>query len=196
MKKTLLLAAAALTVGVTATLARQDAQESGYNDEMMMAGKPGKMHQKLEPLVGNWNFTGKFRMAPDAPWMEFGGTMQREWIMDGRFVQEKVESEFQGAPFHGMGLVGYDNLREEYVSVWVENVKTGMDYATGHLDESASKPTIVFEGTVSDSMTGDPERWSRSAVIIDSNDRHVLKMWSRSESGEEYQTFELVGTRK
>src|SRR5215475_9180371 len=52
------------------------------------AGKPGPEHKKLQPLVGQWTFTMKLWADPSQPPAELKGTIERKWIMDGRFVQE------------------------------------------------------------------------------------------------------------
>src|SRR6266852_1226653 len=73
------------------------------------AGKPGPEHKKLQPFVGNWTFTMKVWTDPSQTPAELKGTIERKWIMDGRFVQESVRSECAktGKTFEGMGLVGY-----------------------------------------------------------------------------------------
>src|SRR5262245_9642706 len=52
------------------------------------AGQPGPEHKKLQPLVGQWTFTMKFWTDPSQPPAELKGTIERKWIMDGRFIQE------------------------------------------------------------------------------------------------------------
>src|SRR5262245_20894808 len=52
------------------------------------AGKPGPEHKKLQPLVGQWTFTMKLWTDPSQPPAELNGTIERKWIMDGRFIQE------------------------------------------------------------------------------------------------------------
>ena len=44
--------------------------EKAAMDAMMKHGTPGEAHKKLEPLVGDWTFTAKFSMSPDAQPME------------------------------------------------------------------------------------------------------------------------------
>src|SRR5262249_4170145 len=63
------------------------------------SGKPGPEHQKLQPLVGDWTFTLKLWTDPGQSPAELKGTVERKWIMDGRFVQETVKGEYNGKSF-------------------------------------------------------------------------------------------------
>ena len=85
------------------------------------AGKPGAEHQKLQPLVGEWTFTMKVWTDPSQAPAELKGTIERKWIMGGRFVQETVcgECATTGKTFEGMGLLGYDRGQKKYTAVKV-----------------------------------------------------------------------------
>src|SRR5262245_45667149 len=52
------------------------------------AGKPGPEHKKLEPFVGEWTFTLKVWTNPSESPAVLKGTVQRKWIMGGRFILE------------------------------------------------------------------------------------------------------------
>src|SRR4029077_14802211 len=95
------------------------------------ASKPGSEHAQLQPLAGSWTYTCKCWMEPGKPPMEMNGTTERQWILGGRFLEEKVAGTgFDGKPgFEGLGLLGYDNGRKKYTSTWACNVGTGA--ATG-----------------------------------------------------------------
>lgn len=83
-------------------------------EEMMKkveaAGAPGAAHKALAPLAGEWTVEVKSWMTPGAPPMVTKGTAKATWIMDGRFLQEEFHGEMMGKPFHGMSLMGYDNM--------------------------------------------------------------------------------------
>src|SRR5262245_31763975 len=86
-------AALALGLVVLAGLTRAQDAKSPPNPEALLkalaeAGKPGAEHKKLQPLVGNWTFTMKVWTDPSQAPAELKGTIERKWIMDGRFVHE------------------------------------------------------------------------------------------------------------
>src|SRR5262249_29869581 len=103
---------AALALGLTVlaglTLA-QDARTPPSPADLLKAladaGKPGPEHRKLEPFVGDWTFTLKLWTDPGQPPAELKGTVERKWIMGGRFIQETAKGECAktGKTFEGMG---------------------------------------------------------------------------------------------
>jgi hypothetical protein len=91
-------AALALLLGVLVQAARAEEPKTPPSPEALLkaiaeAGKPGAEHKKLEPLVGQWTFTLKFWTDASQPPAELKGTIERKWIMDGRFVQETARGE-------------------------------------------------------------------------------------------------------
>ena len=79
-------------------------------------GKPGAEHQQLQPFVGDWTFTLKVWTNPSQSPAELKGTVERKWIMGGRFVQETVRGECSksGKTFEGLGLLGYDRGQKKF----------------------------------------------------------------------------------
>ena len=53
------------------------------------AGKPGPDHAKLQALAGSWTYTGKFWMDPTQPPLEMEGTIERQWVLGGRFLEQR-----------------------------------------------------------------------------------------------------------
>lgn len=190
--KTAMIAVAVLAA--LSTTARQEAREAGFEptDEMMRAMEPGPMHAKLEPLIGSFEMAGQWRPTPDAPWDEFEGTVEREWVLDGHFVQEDVESVWLDQPFTGRGLIGHDNVRGEYTMVWVDNRSTAIHATAGALNDAGQ---IVLEGENSDPMSGQEAAWSRSVLDLSRPDEHTVEMWAHDEDGEPFVSMQMTLTR-
>src|SRR5262245_55635137 len=95
----LVCAAAALALlGVLRQAAPADEPKTPPSPEALLkalaeAGKPGPEHKKLERFVGQWTFTMKLWTDPGQPPAELKGTIERKWIMGGRFVQETARGE-------------------------------------------------------------------------------------------------------
>lgn len=196
MHKGTLLVAGAVLAGATAAFTSQDTQDAAFSPspETLALMAPGPMHSLLQPLVGEWSLRGKWRMTPDADWEEFTADVEREWIMDGRFVREIVESEWMDRPFQGMGILGYDNLREELSFVWVENMATTTWTSTGSIDESGKVLTLVGEN--SNAMTGEKNAWSKSVIEITSADEHSYTGYMKTRDGEVFENMTMVLQRK
>jgi hypothetical protein len=159
----------------------------------MEAGKPGAFHKHLEPLLGSWNCAVKLSMIPGAPPEESKGTIERRWILGGRFLSEDYHGVAMGQPFSGHGLMGYDNLQNKYDTIWMDTMGTGIFTQTGSCD--ASGKNFEFSGTNMDPMTGQL-KWGKSTVTIVNNNKNIMRMMEKGEDGTERVTLEIVSTRK
>src|SRR5262245_31430468 len=117
-------AALALLCGVLFQVSQAGDPKTPPSPEVLLkalaeAGKPGAEHKKLEPFVGHWTFTMKLWTDPAQPPAELKGTIERKWIMDGRFIQETTRGQCAktGKTFEGMGLVGYDAAQKKFTVV-------------------------------------------------------------------------------
>lgn len=182
----------------TGPLAAQEAKETGRaagQAEMMAAferaGTPGAMHEVLARSAGTWS--AEVRM-----WMEPGGeptlahtTSVIEPVMGGRFVRETVEGEAFGAPFRGVGLIGYDNVTGKAQGIWYDNHSTAIYRYEGSLSEDG---TLEMSSGHHDPASGE---WieSKSVRKMDGEDRMVDTAWEKR-GGEMVRTMEIVYTRQ
>jgi hypothetical protein len=97
---------------------------------------PGEAHKALAPKVGRWNLKGE-AFNPGQPPEESLATSEVKWIMDGRFLQDTTSGTARPPAFAGMGLAGYDNLKKQYFSTWMDNMGTGVMVSTGHYDPAS-----------------------------------------------------------
>src|SRR5581483_6486460 len=127
-------------VALTATMATAaDKSSSTMDPKAMMAmmqkyGMPGANHQILQQSVGRWSYTVRSWMKPGDTPMESQGTSVNTLLLGGRFLQQNVTGNMNGQPFEGLGLTGFDNMRQEYMSVWLDNMNTGMMVGSGTAD--------------------------------------------------------------
>lgn len=157
------------------------------------AGAPGANHAILKPLEGEWTVTGLSWMKPNDKPQQSVGTSSLAWILDGRFLKQTFKGEWAGQPFEGLGFIGYDNLKKEYISVWMDNVSTGIFKATGRYD--AATKTIKETGSFSCPMTGEKDMWFRSEWKIAGKNRHVYSMYIKDPAGKEFKSMELTYKR-
>ena len=161
---------------------------------MMERGSPNENHKVFEPLAGNWTYTGQFWMMPDSAPETMTGTSTNALIYGGRFLKEDVTGASANMPaFEGTGYLGYDNIRNEYQSTWMDNMMTGIMITSGHYDAAAK--SITQEGTFSCPMTGETNRWVRSIWTVADNDHNVYESYSRTPDGKEFKSMELRYTR-
>jgi hypothetical protein len=192
---------AALALGLTVLGAfswADDVKLPQSPDELMNAmaevGKPGPDHAKLQPLVGSWTYTCKFWMDPSKPPLESKGTIERKWVLGGRFLEEKVAGTgFDGKPgFEGFGVIGYDNGQKKYTSSWNCSMGTGTCTGLGACDASGTKFTFQTESfcpLMKKIVKG------REELRIESADTLVMASY-QIEDGKETKMMELVAIRK
>ncbi len=153
---------------------------------------PGENHHVLDPLIGKWDFSIKSWMSADAPPEESTGTSEIAWDLDGHFVKQTVSGSMMGKPFNGMGFIGYDNLKKEYESIWIDNMSTGMMKGSGKWDAAAK--ALTSSGTFSCPLVGG-DRTSREVTTIVDADHFTHEMYSPGADGKEFKMMEIRYTR-
>jgi hypothetical protein len=176
----------------------QEQQEMSAEDAAKMeawtkAATPNENHQRLAERVGTWSFTSRWWSKPGEQPMESKGTSTFEMILGGRYLREKVKSEWMGQPFEGEGCTGYDNLKQAYVSTWVDNMGTGVMTSEGKWDAAAK--TYTWQGEYMDAVTGQPKK-IRMVEKIESPDKHTVEFFDKGPDGKEFKSMELVYTRQ
>lgn len=152
---------------------------------------PGDGHEILKSLAGSWNYTMNYWMSPGAEPHTESGTVESKWILDGRFLKMKVEGSSMGQPFEGMGIMGYNNLTNQYENVWIDNMGTGMMTATGTYD--AGSKTITETGTYTD-PSGEKE--FRGVTTLKDADNYSYELFVPGPEGKEFRMLDLQYTRK
>ena len=165
-------------------------------EEMMKkaeaAATPGAAHKALDPLVGNWTAEVKCWMAPEGQITVTKATAKSTWVINGRFVQQEFSGEFMGKPFRGIGFTGYDNVRQKYNSVWMDDMSTTMFTSEGVADPDGK--VLTFEGDYACAMTGEKHKVFRQIYRILGPDKHVFEMHDPTK-GDNSKTLEITYTR-
>jgi hypothetical protein len=186
--------AASLVVAADKSASQKpDAKAEEMMKKMEAAGTPGPAHKVLDALVGEWNAEVKMWMAPDAPPTINKGTAKSEWAMKGRFLKEEFTGEFMGQPFHGLSFIGYDNVKQKYSSVWIDDMSTTMVTSEGEADKGGK--VITFEGSYACAMTGEKEKPAKQVYRLISRDKHIFEMHD-PRLGANSKTMEITYTRK
>lgn len=170
-------------------------KETGSNAEWMKYTQPGEGHKMLTELTGKWNYTMKWWMdATTKEPKESKGTSTSKMILGGRFLQQDVTGKADGKPFQGMGVMGFDVMRNEFQSMWTDSMSTNMMLSSGTGD--MTKKIVTETGTFSCAMTGQKDRWFRTEFAIADKKNHTYAMFMKDAQGTEYKTMEIHYTRK
>jgi hypothetical protein len=165
------------------------------NDEMkkwMDYMTPGKEHQELAKMNGDWTFKSKSWMDPNGEPQISTGNAKCEMLLGGRYQQMTVSGKMMGMDFNGISISGFDNAKKVYVSSWIDNFGTGLMYMEGKYDEASKM--IIFKGVVVDPMTGKDKEYKETLKIVD--DKTVEMEMFIVEGGKELKNMEIVYTKK
>jgi hypothetical protein len=197
MKETLraLAAAGALCGLVTMTAAagtpkKSDPAADAAMAEMMKYANPGPQHEKLKAMEGTWDAVVKSWMGPGEPVVS-KGVMKNEMELGGRVLESKYKGEFQGQPFDGFGMTGYDLKADKLLSLWTDTMSTSWMVMDGKMSSDGKEMTTT--GTM-DGMDGKPMP-VRTVTKIEGPDKHVYSMYGQM-NGQEVPVMEITYTRK
>lgn len=178
------------TGGKSAGISEADKQE--MQKRMEAAGAPGPAHKALDALAGNWKAEVKCWMEPDGPPNISQGTATAKWTLNGRFLEEEFHGDMMGKPFTGRSLMGYDNIKQTFNTVWVSDMQTSMFCSEGKGD--SGNKVITLEGKSSCAATGRKDITIKTVFRIISPDKHVFEMFDSSKANAK--TMEITYTRK
>ena len=193
----LVCAAAALALlGVLRHAALADEPKMPPSPEAILkalaeAGKPGPEHKKLERFVGDWTFTVRLWTDPSQPPAEAKGTLQRKWIMGGRFIQETAQGECNGKTFESMGFVGYDAAQKKFTCVKLCGLCGKISSNLVTCNSAGTRFECATEECCP--LTGQKIK-GRDEVLVESNDRIVVNMYKMIK-GKELKAIEIVSVR-
>ena len=182
--------------------AREQAQPAAASDQkitpeqMMEAlqkyGTPGKEHEALKPMAGTFDAEVTMQMDPASPPMTSKGKTVNELIFDGRFLKSDFTGDFMGQTFKGINLLGYDKLKEKYVSLWTDSMSTGLMMSEGTAADGGK--SITLSGDYDCPVTHSKKQM-KQIVKIESDDKHTIEGYDIGPDGKEFKTMTLVYTR-
>jgi hypothetical protein len=189
----------AAAAGSAASAGQPNPQE--MMKQMMEMSKLNENHKLLAEMNGSWTYTIKLWMNPDpsAPPQQSKGTAARKSIMGGRYVMMDVTGKMQmpgedgkmkDVQFKGIGIDGYDNAKQKFVSAWIDNMGTGIQFSEGTYDPANKTLTYTSEIEMMPGM----KTPVREALKIADKD-HMTLEWYETRSGQEKKTMEINYTR-
>lgn len=206
MKKqlALLLTGAALTFGgmqiSDSLIASQEPEAEQFDmQEIMMkvmeAAKPGKEHEKLMSMAGEWDTKIKMKMDPsnlESDWEHYTGHSKLSKALGGRYLIEQFKGNLgMMGDFNGMLILGYNNVTEEFNSIWMDNFSTWPTTAAGGYDEEGN---TAMHGTMKDVITPDGRPYRHVTHPIDA-DNYRTRMYDTIPGMGEVLVMEIHYTR-
>ena len=161
----------------------------------MQAATPGKMHEHLVQGVGEWKGKHTMWLAPGAPPLTSECTCTETPLMDGRYVKVEMKGEIPGmGPYTGLGIMGFDNVSQEFVATWLDNHSTGLMTATGKL--SPNGKTLTTNYTYNCPLTKKPAVMRHIETLTGPDSKTIEMHGPDPKTGKEYKMMAIELTRK
>ena len=168
----------------------QDQQEAMKAWQEYMT--PGFIHQQMAKDTGEWKMTISQWMDPSQPPMKSEGTSINTIILGGRYLQSNQSSSVMGMPMNGINIIGFDNGKKIFQSVWIDNMGTGIMFAEGPWEDSTN--TITMKGKMYDPISQMDLDVRETYKIVDDNHR-VLELYV-TQNGQEMKSLQAEYERK
>jgi hypothetical protein len=149
--------------------------------------------EEVGKYTGDWTANYIMWMDPSQPPMNSAVKVHSETIMNGLFLVSKYTGFMMEMNYDGLLTIGYSNEKKKYVSTWMDNMNSGIDYREGV--KSADGKSIVFEGNTIDSMTG-KETPSKLVLNMTGEKEYKLEVMMMMMGGMEMKTVEVDLTRE
>lgn len=164
--------------------------------KMQEASTPGEPHKMMAQMAGNWTFVSKFWESAEGKPEETKGTSSMKMILGGRYLQQENKGKAMGMDFTGIALMGYDNIKQQYDTLWIDDMSTAMMKGTGSYD--AASKTINEKGEMSCPMTANKKAEFRAEWKIVDKNNSVYSMYGKGPTGEgkEFKMMEITYKRK
>lgn len=157
-----------------------------------MWAKPGKEHEILKSLEGEWESVNTMTPPGGQP-VKSKGKESCRLIAGGLFLLIDTQGEMFGGTFIGHGTMGYDVHKKKYTGAWIDNMATGVYLVEGTLDEKGTKLTEWMEGV--NPQNGEKFKMKLVHEIKD-KDHRSLKFFMGFPDGTELETGSIEYTRK
>lgn len=194
-RATFVVLLASLTV---ATRAAEPPAPSPEQQAMMQAweraARLGPEHQRLaEQLAGTWTTRQSMWIDDKTPPALSAGRSVHTPILGGRQIRFDFKGDFQGQPFEGTGLMGYDNVAGHYVGTWTDNTVTGIVVGEGRYDPATR--TYTLRDVMSDPMHPGKQATMRETLQVVDADHLVQEMFDQHD-GREVRILRVEYTRE
>jgi Protein of unknown function (DUF1579) len=169
------------------------AQSSTDKDELMKkaqaAGTPGAAHKALQSFAGEWEAEVKCWMDPNGQASVSKATAKAKTILGGRFLEGEFHGEMMGKPFTGHYVLGFDNAKQKFKSVWIDDFNTAIHTSEGK-GENDNK-VITLEGKMDCQATGQKDITTKHVYRVQGAGNYVMEMFNDGK-----RAMEITYTRK
>jgi hypothetical protein len=153
---------------------------------------PSEAHKLLASLEGSWTTKTEEWIDPGKPPMESTGSVEMKMLLDGRYLQQEYQGIMMGQPFTGISINAYDNLTQQYVTIWMSTTGTSIFIMKG----SASKDGKIITLSGKHPEPGGGFMSHRAVWKIADSNNQTFEMFGNHQGGKEMKMMKIIYTRK
>jgi hypothetical protein len=150
----------------------------------------GPHHKAMERFAGEWD-AEVTTMMPDGSELKTKGKQVAKMTLGGKFLESTFEGSMMGKPYHGRGLMAYDNAKKKYVSTWADSMSTGILVFVGDPPADGKVFTSTAEQTSADGKT---ETW-REVTTVHDDKSYTFDLFGRMPDGKEMKVMSIKYTK-
>ena len=166
-------------------------QEKMMEAYMMMMTVTQNHTYLKERFVGDWDVHTTAWMEPGAEPEKAQNASHAELILGGRFLKVDFKGQMMGEPFEGLQIIGFDNLKQKFITFWIDSSSTAF-----FLTEGTKEGMVTTEtGEWPDPMTGGTTKVKMITTSV-SVDEFVFEMFMTGPDGMEFKSMENRSVRK
>ena len=151
----------------------------------------GPEHTRLTAMAGTWDVEMSFWFKPGAPPVVTKGTSTIRPLLNGLFIEEKIDGTLNGTPFTTLSWTGFNTGTRQYEATRISSTNTMRIAEAGVYDEKARQ----FELKADYPLAGDT--WHQRTVIQPASaDAMVATSYLSFGTVPEWKAVEIKYTRK
>ncbi|MGE5833684.1 MAG: DUF1579 family protein [Acidobacteriota bacterium] len=103
------------------------------------APQAGPEHARLTAMAGTWDVEMTFWFKPGAPPVVTKGTATIRPLLNGLFIEEKIDGTLNGAPFTTLSWTGFNTATHQYEATRISSTNTMRIAESGIYDEKTKQ---------------------------------------------------------
>ena len=121
--------------------------------------QPKPEHARLTAMAGTWDVEMTLWLQPGKPGIPSKGTSTIRSMLNGLFIEEKIEGALNGVPFTTLAWTGFNTETKRYEATRIASTNTARIVESGTFDDA----TKQFELKADYPLAGDT--WHQRTVI-------------------------------
>ena len=126
---------------------------------VITVAQAGPEHARLTATAGTWDVEMTFWFKPGGPGVATKATSVIRPILNGLFIEERIEGTLSGTPFTTLAWTGFNTGTRQYEATRIATTSSSRVVEAGRYDEK----TKQFELTAEYALAG--ETWRQRTVI-------------------------------